>query len=103
MAKKAFVAEVTFKTLAIIFKTCLDSDIFPDISKKSNIIPVHKKGDKQIIDNYRPVFLLPICGKILEKLIFNSMFKFIDDNNLLSSSLSRFRLSDSCKYQLLRP
>ena len=45
--------------------------IFPDIWKKSNILPVHKKGDKQIIDNYRPVSLLLICGKILKKLLFN--------------------------------
>ena len=32
-----------------------------------------KKVDKQIIDNYRPVSLLPICGKIFERLIFNSL------------------------------
>ena len=69
--------------------------------KKSNIIPVHKKSDKQIIDNYRPVSLLPICGKIFEKLLFNSIFKFLDDNNLLSSNQSGFRPSDSCEYQLL--
>ena len=69
--------------------------------KKTNIIPVHKKSDKQIIDNYRPVSLLPICGKIFEKLLFNSIFKFLDDNNLLSSNQSGFRPSDSCEYQLL--
>ena len=49
--------------------------------KESNIIPVHKKGYKHIINNYRPVSLLPICGKIFEKLLFNSTFKFVDDNN----------------------
>ena len=37
--------------LAIIFKNCIDSGIFPDVWKRSNIIPVHKKGDKQITDN----------------------------------------------------
>ena len=36
--------------------------------KRSNIVPVHKKGDEQIVDNYRPVSILPIFGKILEKL-----------------------------------
>ena len=39
------------KPLSIIFKNCTDNDIFADIWKKCNIIPVHKKGDKQIIDN----------------------------------------------------
>ena len=82
------------KPLSIIFKNCIDNGIFPDIWKKSNIIPAHKKGDKQIIHNYRPVFLLPICVKIFEK-------KILDDNNLLSSNQSEFRPSDSCEYQLL--
>ena len=83
------------KPLVIIFKNCvIDSGIFPDIWKKSNIIPVHKKGDKQITDNYRLVSLLSICGKTFEKLLFNSIFELLDDNNILSSN-------HSCEYQLL--
>ena len=90
------------KPLSIIFKKCIDNGIFPDICKKSNIILVHKKQtDKQIIDNYRPISLLPICGKIFKKLLFNSILKFLDDNNLASSNQSGFRPSDSCEYQLL--
>ena len=60
--------------LSIIFKIYIDNNIFPDIWKKSNIIPVHKKGGKQIIDNYRPVSLSPISGKIFKKLLFDSLF-----------------------------
>ena len=52
------------KPLSITFKICIDTGTFPDIWKRSNIIPVHKKGDKQIVDNYRPVSLLPIFEKI---------------------------------------
>ena len=44
--------------------------MFPDLWKKSNICPIHRKSDKQVISNYRPVSLLPICGKIFERLIF---------------------------------
>ena len=66
---------------------------FMILGKKCNIIPVHKKGDKQIIDNYRPVSLLPICGKISEKLLFNSIFKFLDDKNLLSSNQSDHQIN----------
>ena len=51
-----------------IFKNYIDTGTFPDIWKRSNTIPIHKKGDKQIINNYRPVSLLPIFGEILEKL-----------------------------------
>ena len=59
------------KSLSIIFKNSVDNGVFPDIWKKFNIIPVNKKGDKQTINNYRPVSLLPIFGKIFEKLPFN--------------------------------
>ena len=43
------------KPLSVIFNNCIDTGIFPGVWKWSNIMPVHKKGDKQIVDNYRPV------------------------------------------------
>ena len=51
--------------------------LFPSEWKKGNIVPIHKKGDKQVLKNYRPVSLLPICGKVFERLIFNEMFSSI--------------------------
>ena len=48
------------KHLSIIFKHCNGTGTFPDIWNRSKIIPLHKKGDKQILNNYRPVSLLPI-------------------------------------------
>ena len=49
------------------------------------------KNIKQLVDNYRPVSLLPICSKILEKLLFDSIYEFLDKNSLLNSSQSEFR------------
>ena len=40
--------------------------------KKANIVPIHKKGDTQLIQNYRSISLLPICRKIFEKLPYCS-------------------------------
>ena len=40
------------KQLILLFENCLTSGEFPDVWKKSNIVPVHKKGDKQLIKNY---------------------------------------------------
>ena len=51
--------------------------------------------------NYRPVSLLPICGKIFERLIFNELFNFLLENNLISSIQSGFKSADSCINQLL--
>ena len=50
--------------------------------EKANIVTVHKKGVKQCLKNYRRVSLLPICGKILERLIFNEIIRFLIENNL---------------------
>ena len=51
--------------------------------------------------NDRPISLLPICGKIFEKLIFNEMFKFFIENELISPNQSGFKPGDSCINQPL--
>ena len=55
------------KLLHILFNNSVINECFPNEWKKTNIISVHKKGDKQIIKNYRPVPLLPTCSKMFEK------------------------------------
>ena len=89
------------KSLQLIFSQCIDTGYFPLEWKKANVVPAHKKGDKQCLKNYRPVSLLPICGKIFERLIFNEMFGFLIENNLISSNQSGFKTRDSCLNQLL--
>ena len=74
---------------------------FPSEWKKGNVIPIHKKDDKQNVKNYCPVLLLPICGKIFERLIYNFMYDFLTENDLLSPNQSGFRSGDSCINQLL--
>ena len=54
--------------LKIIFQNILISAIYSDMWKLANVIPIFKIGDKQLIKNYRPISLLPICGKMFEKL-----------------------------------
>ena len=54
-----------------------------------------------MISNYRPVSLLPICGKVFEKIIFNSLSVYLNNNNLLNSNQSGFRPGDSCVNQLI--
>ena len=88
------------KLLEYIFHECLNTGLFPLEWKKTNLVPVYKKGDKQCLKNYRPVSVLPICGKIFEKLIFNEMFKFFNENNLISPKQSGFKPGDSCINQL---
>ena len=55
-----------YKPLEMIFKQCMETGVFPSEWKKANIVPIHKKGDKQPLENYSPVLLLPICEKSLK-------------------------------------
>ena len=64
-------------------------------------MPIHKTNDRQCLENYRPVSLLPICGKILERLIFNEMFLLFIKNGLILQNQSGFKTGDSCVNQLL--
>ena len=77
--------EVAFP-LQIIFQACINSGKFPDCWKYANVQPIHKKENRQIKSNYRPISLLPICDKILEKVVFDQVYAFLNVNNLLSKN-----------------
>lgn len=75
--------------------------MFPDNWKYASVQPVHKKNDHQLKSNYRPISLLPICGKLLEKLVFDKVYSYLILKNLLSKNHSGFRPLDSTIYQLI--
>ena len=83
------------------WRQAIESGSFPSEWKKGNVVPIHKKGDKQCLKNYRPISLLRISEKIFEKLIFNVMFKVFTENELISLNQSDFKPGDSCINQLL--
>ena len=89
------------KPLCQLFKNCFETSTFPVEWKKGNIIPVFKKGDKQSVSNYRPISLLPIFSKIFERIIFNAIFNYMDQNNFFNPNQSGFRPGDSCIHQLI--
>ena len=87
--------------LKIIFENALKTGCFPDSWKKGIIIQVHKKSNKQIVDNYRPISLLPIFGKIFEKIIYNNLYSYLLQSKSLNNNQSGFRTGDSCVNQLI--
>ena len=94
-------AESIHIPLGIIFRNIVKTGIFPDQWKLANVSPIHNKNDKQLVSNYRPISLLPICSKILEKIIFNNMYRYLVVNDLISKHQSGFRPGDSTTNQLL--
>ena len=84
------------KPLVILFENSAKSSCYPDIWKRSNIIPAHKKNNKQLVNNYRTISLLPIFGEIFEKIIFIKIYNFLLEEKLLNPNQSGFRSSQSC-------
>ena len=69
--------------------------------KLANVTPIHKKGSKQLTKNYRPISLLPICGKLFEKIVFKHLYNYFVSNNLITKNQSGFRPCDSTVNQLI--
>ena len=74
-----------------IFNNSLSSGIFPNELKISKVCPIFKHGKKTELNNYRPISILPSLSKIIEKLLYNRLEKYLNDNNLLSNSQYGFR------------
>ena len=87
--------------LCQIFEKCLETGIYPSTWKKANIVPIHKKGSRQCKNNYRPISLLPILGKIFEKVLFDKIYSHLCENGLLTPNQSGFCPGDSTINQLL--
>ena len=60
--------------LSISFENVINTGIFPTLWKSGNVTPVHKKDSKRMINNYRPISLLPLFAKIFEKILFLKMY-----------------------------
>ncbi len=84
-----------------IFNNCANKNVFPALWKKGDVIPIHKKDEKYLIKNYRPISLLPVSGKLFEKLIFNNLYSHFFDNKIISDKQSGFRKGDSTVKQLV--
>ena len=77
--------------LSKIFNISFSSGVFPPILKTAKVIPVHKKDSKLDFSNYRPISLLSNIEKILERLMYNRIYKLFPDNNFIYSLQFGFR------------
>ena len=81
--------------LAHIFNASFSTGVFPQKLKIAKIIPVYKKDDKHLFQNYRPISILPSISKLIEKCAFNRLYSFLSKNLILSNSQFGFRSNHS--------
>ena len=65
-----------------IFNLSITSGEFPENMKLSKIIPLYKKGAKNLMENYRPISLLITLSKLLEKCMYTCLYNFLNINNI---------------------
>ena len=78
-----------------MFNISFSSGVFLSILKTAKVIPVYKKDSNLDFSNYRPISLLSNFEKILERLMYNRIYKFFSDNNLIYSLQFGFRKKSS--------
>jgi hypothetical protein len=81
--------------LCHIINLSLNSGVFPPRLKHSIITPLHKKGDKNNVTNYRPTSLLTSFSKIFEKIISNRLITHFTSNNIFTNTQFGFRKKSS--------
>ena len=86
-------------SLCGIFNQSLSSGQIPTEWKSADITPIHKKDSKEPAENYRPISLLPIVSKVLERCVFNCLYDHV--NNLITPLQHGFLRNRSCVTQLL--
>ena len=84
-----------------LFNACISQGVFPNIYKTAHVIPLFKGGDKDDVNCYRPISLLPALGKLFEKLINVRVMKYIDAFEILSPHQFGFRKNFGTEYAIL--
>ena len=69
--------------------------------KTARVVPIYKSGENTSVNNYRPIFILPIFSKIFEKIVFDQLYNYFDHFKLLSNSEFGFRKAYQHRMQLL--
>ena len=94
-------APVICEPLAYICNLSLHTSCFPNDWKLAKVTPIHKDGDKYDVNNYRPISVLPVLSKIIERAVHDQLYSFLTDNNILNSCQSGFRCNHSTSTSLI--
>ena len=87
--------------MTYLINKSIEQGIFPDELKVTKVFPIYKSDDKKCISNYRPISVLSFFSKVFEKVMYNHLIDFIDDNNILSKHQFGFRKNHSTNHAVI--
>ena len=91
-----------FNPLKHIFNLSLETGIFPNEMKIARVSSIFKKDEEFLLTNYRPISVLPCFSKLLERLMYNRLYKYNLQNNLLYEKQFGFQASNSTKHAVIQ-
>ena len=92
---------VLIKPVTLLINQILNTGIFPDKMKIAKVIPIFKNEDQTSFCNYRPISLLPVISKVIEKDIYNQMYSFFTKHQHFNDNQYGFRSGHSTEHAIL--
>ena len=85
-----------------VFKVSIQQGIFPDSLKIAKVTPIFRSGDKDNVSSYRPISILPVFSKVLERIMFNRIYNHLDSKDLLHEKKKNgFQRNNSTEHAIL--
>ena len=94
-------APVISDSVTHIFNQSIAQSFFPDEWKIARVVPLFKSGERNLSENYRPISVLPVIRKILERIMYDQLYKYLTEAGILSDCQFGFRKSHSTTAALL--
>ncbi|PKU43589.1 rna-directed dna polymerase from mobile element jockey-like [Limosa lapponica baueri] len=94
-------AEVLAEPLSIIYQQSWQTGVVPADWRLANVMPIHKKGQKDDPGNYRPVSLTSVPGKVMEQIILSAIMQCVKDTQAIRPSQHGFMRGRSCLTNLI--
>ena len=88
--------------LFCVFKVSIKQGIFPDSLKIAKVTPMFKSGAKYNVSNYRPISILPVFSKVLERIMYNEVYNHLDSKGLIYEKQFGFQRSNSTEHVILQ-
>ena len=95
-------SDVLLPSLLQMINISLHTGVFPDVLKEARVIPIQKGGPSEDPSNYRPISILPIVSKVIEKRVTKHLFAYLNKYKLLHEAQSGFRKHHSCQTALIK-
>ena len=90
------------RSLTHIINHCFTTSVFPSQWKTATVLPIAKRNHPSLLEDFRPISILPVLSKVIESLMSDQISQHLNDNKILNPFQSGFRKGHSCNTAMLK-